>query len=485
MSDGTTSAGTGNSALCLEHLQAIAPFNHLPPERLTWVCDRATSLALAQGDYLVKEGDLTTTIYVVVSGRLGITRQSEGVAMPVGKHDAPVCIGEVPVLTDEPSPITLQALTDCHVHGIAGADFLTLLHECREFERTVFRLMQKRVRGLESFLRGREKMAALGTLAAGLAHELNNPAAALVRSLSEVVPAFRELEAMTLTYGQHNADADHTAQWMAVRDAGYEAILKGGADALTLGDREEELLDWLEDYGVAQAWKLAEPLALAGVAPATLAGLMARWRDHPNPELHTMGIRWLALSFEVMTMIQSGRSGAERIATLVKSMKSYSYMDQGAQQMVDIHAGLEDTLRLFAFKLKQGIRIERDYDATLPQIMAHGSELNQVWTNLIDNAIDAMGETGTLTLRTSRFQNCARVEISDTGPGIAPEVRSRIFEPFFTTKGVGKGSGLGLETVRRIVENRHQGTIAVDSVPGRTCFAVMVPLGQSNTTGDD
>ncbi|MBD2105580.1 ATP-binding protein [Nodosilinea sp. FACHB-13] len=463
------------STLCLEHLKAIEPFNHLPQERLEWVCDRATSLQLSKGDYLVKEGDLTTTIYVIASGRLGITRQSEGIAMPIGQHEGPGYIGEIPVLTDEPAPVTLQAMSACQVHSIAGADFLTLLHECRDFERVVFRLMQQRVRGLESFLRGREKMAALGTLSAGLAHELNNPAAALVRSLSEMVPAIRELEKMNMLYGQTNATEAESAEWQRVRDAGYETILKCGANAVTVSDREEELLDWLEDYGATEAWKLAEPLAQAGIDIPTLERLMAPWRDNPT-QLHDMGIRWLALSFEMMSMIQSGQHGAERIATLVKSMKSYSYMDQGAQQMVDLHQGLEDTLRLFAFKLKQGIKVERDYDATLPKLMAHGSELNQVWTNLIDNAIDAMGEKGTLTLRTCHFQGDARVEIIDTGPGIPPEIKSRIYEPFFTTKGVGKGSGLGLETVLRIVENRHHGTISVETAPGHTCFAVCLPL---------
>ncbi len=468
------------SALCLDYLRAIEPFNHLPQERLEWVCDRATSLHLSKGDYLVKEGDLTTTIYVIVSGRLGITRQSEGVAMPIGQQDSPGFIGEIPVLTDEPALVTLQAMADCQIHRVAGADFLTLLHECRDFERQVFRLMQKRVRGLESFLRGREKMAALGTLSAGLAHELNNPAAALVRSLSEVVPAIRELEKMNQLYGQQQPDEADTQRWQQVRDVGYDTILKGGADAVTLSDREDALLDWLEDYGVAKAWELAEPLALAGIDIPTLEKLMAPWRDNPT-QLRDMGIRWLALSFEMMSMIRSGQSGAERIANLVKSMKSYSYMDQGAQQIVDIHAGLEDTLRLFAFKLKQGIKVERNYDATLPQLMAHGSELNQVWTNLIDNAIDAMGDRGTLTLRTCHFQGQARVEIIDTGPGIPPEIKSRIYEPFFTTKGVGKGSGLGLETVLRIVENRHHGTISVESAPGHTCFAVCLPLGKAET----
>ncbi|MBD2258316.1 ATP-binding protein [Pseudanabaena sp. FACHB-2040] len=461
--------------LCIDDLLILEPFNQLPRERLEWLCDRTSSLQCAKGDLLVHEGDQVDTIYVLISGRISITRFTEGTQMPLGQHDAPGYFGEIPVLTGEPAPVTMYAATECQLHKISGDDFLTLLHECRSFEQTVFRLFQQRLRGLESFIRSREKMAALGTMAAGLAHELNNPAAALVRALRDVVPAIRELEHMNLLYGQSQVDPEHTKQWQATRDAGYEAILNHRIDSATLGDREEELLEWLEDYGVDQAWKLTEPLALAGISTDTLESLIARWRDDPS-ELRDQGIRWLALSFEVMSMIQSGLHGAERISVLVKSMKSYSYMDQGAQQIVDIHDGLEDTLRLMSFKLKHGVTVCRQYDSTLPKVSAHGSELNQVWTNLIDNAIDAMDGKGTLTLKTCWFKNCVRVEIIDSGSGIPPEIKTRIYEPFFTTKPVGKGTGLGLETVRRIIENRHQGTLSVESVPGKTCFAVGLPV---------
>jgi signal transduction histidine kinase len=461
--------------LCIEDLLQIDPFKQLPRERLEWLCDRTTPLPAAQGDVLVREGDAGDTVYVLVAGRISITRLSEGVQMPLGQHEAPGFFGEIPVLTGEPALVTMYAATDCQLYKIAGDDFLTLLHECRSFERTVFRLFQQRLRGLESFIRSREKMAALGTMAAGLAHELNNPAAALVRALRDVVPAIRELEHMNLVYGQSHADPEHTRQWQATRDAGYDVILNQRIDSATLSDREETLLDWLEDYGVDGAWKLAEPLAQAGITPDTLEALMARWRNDPS-ELRDQGIRWLALSFDVVSMIQSGLHGAERISDLVKSMKSYSYMDQGAQQIVNIHDGLEDTLRLMSFKLKHGVTVCRQYDATLPKIPAHGSELNQVWTNLIDNAIDAMNGKGTLTIKTCWYKNCVRVEIIDSGSGISPEIQTRIYEPFFTTKPVGKGSGLGLETVRRIVENRHHGTLSLESVPGRTCFAVGLPV---------
>jgi signal transduction histidine kinase len=177
-----------------------------------------------------------------------------------------------------------------------------------------------------------------------------------------------------------------------------------------------------------------------------------------------------------MTMIQSGLRGAERVADLVQSMRSYSHLDRGAKQLVDIHQGLEDTLQLLSFKLKQGVKIERVYDRTLPQIQAYGSELNQVWTNLIDNAIDAMEGIGIIEIVTVNEGDRLKIQIIDSGTGISPEIKSRIFEPFFTTKSVGKGSGLGLDNVRRIVENRHRGAIYLESEPGRTCFTICLPV---------
>jgi signal transduction histidine kinase len=335
--------------------------------------------------------------------------------------------------------------------------------------------MARRLRGVESFVRGREKMASLGTLSAGLAHELNNPAAAVVHALRDVIPALTELQRMNLIYGQQQIEEAHTSQWLQVRDDGYKIILDNPLDLTTLSDREETLLEWLETYGVANAWNLAEPLALAGISVETLDSLTARWRQDPT-ELKDMGIQWLALSFDVMSMIKSGLRGAERISELVQSMKSYSYLDQGVQQLVDVHQGIEDTLQIFSHRLKPGVTVRRCYDRNLPEINAYGSELNQVWTHLIENAIDAMDGSGTLRITTGRDGSFVCVEISDSGVGIPPEIQSRIFESFFTTKPVGKGTGLGLDIVRRIVENRHQGTIAVESHPGETRFSIRLPL---------
>ncbi len=467
--------------LCPDALLQLAPFRTLPAARLDWVCDRAEQIHLAPGQVLVREGEPSQGFFIQLSGRITVSRRSDGIDMPIGRHESPSFFGEIQALTEDLVPVTLTADIDTDLYRLPCRDFLEVLHSCREFERDIFRTVSERLRGLESFIRGREKMAALGTLTAGLAHELNNPAAALVRAFKDLQPAIIELERMNLVYGQQRADAAHTQQWLDLRDRGYAAIADPQNDPLAQSDREDTLTDWLETYGIEDTWKLAEPLAAGEVEPADLEPLVALWRDDPT-ELREMGLRWLALSFDVMRMIRNGLDGADRISKLVHSMKSYSYMDRAAQQKIDIHAGLEDTLRLFCFKLKHGTKVERHYDTDLPEILAFGSELNQVWTNLIDNAIDALetgtpsGDTPKISIRTRRHGDCLCIEIEDNGPGIPIELKARVLEPFYTTKPMGKGSGLGLDVVRRIVENRHGGSLTIESSPGRTCFAVSLPL---------
>ncbi|MEM9948955.1 MAG: ATP-binding protein [Cyanobacteria bacterium P01_D01_bin.36] len=466
--------------LCSESLAQIKPFDKLPIERLDWICDRAKTIHLAAGEVLVRQGDTSLGFFIQVSGKITVSQHTNGADMPVGHHESPSFFGEIQVLTEDLVPVTLTADIPTELYRLNCPDFLDLVHSCREFEKDIFQTVGKRLRGLESSIRTREKMAALGTLSAGLAHELNNPAAALVRVMQDIEPAMLELQRMNLVYGQRQPDEAHTKQWTDTRDSGFEAIAQPENDPLAQSDREDALTDWLEDYGVNDAWKLAEPLAAGCVAPSKLDTLIDRWRNDQT-EMRDMGIRWLALSFDVMGMIRNGLDGAQRISELVKSMKAYSYMDQAAHQQVDIHDGIEDTLRLLAFKLKSGVKVERKYTHDLPKITAFGSELNQVWTNLLDNALDAMdegipnGKTPTIVIRTYQKNNEIVVEIEDNGPGIPTEIKNRILEPFFTTKPMGKGSGLGLDVVRRIVQNRHKGTLLVESRPGRTCFSIQLP----------
>jgi len=447
----------------------------LPQSRLEWICDRAEELHLIPGDVLVHEGEAGKGYFILSAGRVAITRSTEGIEMPLGQHLAPAAFGEVPILTGDPVQVTIRAIDACRLHRLTCEDFLEVLHSCRNFERLVFKTIQERLEGLTTFIRQREKMAALGTLSAGLAHELNNPAAAVVRALQDVVPSLIELQRMTLIAGQHQHDEANTQAWIRTRDQGYETLLNHPIDFATVRDQEDELLTWLEDYGIEDAWRLSEPLASAGITIEQLEQLIEPWRDHET-EMRELGFRWLALSFEVVSMITSGLHGAKRMSELVQAMKSYSHLDRGVQQVVDVHEGIEDALRLFAFKLKKGIEIRRTYDCNAPKILAFGSELNQVWTNLIDNAIDAIGDRGVLEVITACDSERIEVQIIDSGTGIPEEVRSRIFEPFFTTKPVGKGTGLGLELSRRIVENRHQGALTYDSIPGRTRFTVCLPL---------
>lgn len=461
--------------VCSEELLTLEPFQQLSRAQLEGARDCAHELKLPAGTLLIKEGNAPQGFFVLLKGRVSITQMSEGIEMPIGQHEAPAFFGELTVLTDDPELVSIRTLTDCDFCRIDCHDFLTLLHECRGFERSIFRVVQQRSRELESFIRNREKMTALGTLSAGLAHELNNPAAALVRTLRAVVPAMHELEEMNFTFGTLNVNPEDAQVWEDTRDRGYETILSQSVDTTTSNDREDELLDWLENGGVKDAWKLTEPLTAAGIETSTLEQLTETFPEE-FIKYRDMCIHWLALSCDVMLMIHNGLRGAERISELVQSMKSYSYMDQGAQQFVDVHDGLEDTLKLFSYKLKHSVQVHRNYDRTLPKIRAYGSELNQVWTNLIDNAIDAMNEEGNLEISTYRDGDYIRVEITDSGIGIPPGIHSRIFEPFFTTKDMGKGSGLGLDVVSRVIRNRHQGSITVTSKPKRTCFAVCLPI---------
>ncbi|WP_219904754.1 sensor histidine kinase [Stenomitos frigidus] len=285
---------------------------------------------------------------------------------------------------------------------------------------------------------------------------------------------------MSLFLGQHQIKETHLQQWLQLRDQGYDVILNDCVDPITLSNREDALLNWLEDYEVEEAWKLAEPLAVGGIEVEALEHITKQWQSDAT-EMWKTGLHWLVLSLEVAWMLQNSLRGGERIANVVQAMKSYSYLDQAPQQEVEVHQGLEDTLRLFAHKIKHGIQVERHYEQQLPKILAYESELNQVWLNLIDNAIDAMKGNGKIEITTTSHSGYIEVGITDFGQGIPVEIQNHIFDPFFTTKGDG-GFGLGLEIVRRVIEARHHGRVQFTSRPGRTSFWVQLPVNSGSNS---
>jgi signal transduction histidine kinase len=317
----------------------------------------------------------------------------------------------------------------------------------------------------------REKLSALGKLSAGLAHELNNPASAVRNAAVNLQQTVGALRTASLHLDKRALPSDQRVFLARLECDWSQDHPPAALDSLERSDREEALGTWLEGRGIPDARQLAPDLVDAGCDVATLRGLADRFE---GPVLADVVTR-LTASFTINRLVEQIVSGTSRIGDLVRAIKQYSYMDQDGEQEIDVHEGLENTLIMFHYRLKYGINVVRQYDRSIPRICGRGGELNQVWTNLIDNAVDAMNGHGELVVRTAAEFGRVLVEIRDNGPGIPAEIQDRIFEPFFTTKQVGDGTGLGLDTVYRIVE-QHRGQVRFDSQPGRTSFQVRLPV---------
>ena len=429
------------------------------------VLEHGIECHLQSGDVLFHEGDATVYFYVLLEGSLQITKHMGDQETILIIHTQPGAFtGEIPLLTNTPYIVTAHALKPARVLRYNATTFRHLLGICPGMLDVILAVLVKRIRDSEIITMQQEKLFALGKLSAGLAHELNNPAAAAQRAteeLRETIVALPDATSKLYSHDQHT-NLFNTLQQKALQQAATASPL---LDPLAKSDREDELASWLADHNVEVGWQLASTFVEAGLERVWFDELAAQLDKELLPGFIVLLEKTLQMQASLKTLEQS----TTRMTTLVQAVKSYSYMDQASLQEINVHEGLESTLTILGHELKN-IEVTRKYDSTLPRICAYGSELNQVWTNLLDNAADALNGKGKITLSTQRENDYVVVEIADNGPGIPEEIQSRIFEPFFTTKGVGKGTGLGLDIAYRVIVGHHKGDLQVISRPGDTRF---------------
>jgi signal transduction histidine kinase len=461
----------------VEALRRVAVFSDLPEDQLKWFADNVEDLRLKAGDVLFQKGGPADVMAIYLEGEVRAYANDQA-------HDGFVYIARAGEPNTEVSGmLPFSRMTEWSATGHALTDMRVLLFPVRLFPEMFQRMpllvqrlvgiMSDRVREVTVADQQRQKLMALGKLSAGLAHELNNPAAGATRAANDLIETLAELRAADLRLCRHSFTPEQQA---AIRAFEGEAIdhttTAPHLNSLEQSDREDAVATWLEEHGFKDAWKLSGNLVEAGIDEAALEQILGQIKPSAIVDVLARINAQLAAA-KLATEIKAGTA---RISELVGAIKEYSYMDQASVQEVDIHKGLDSTLLILKYKLrKKNIVLTRDYAKDLPRIKAYGGELNQVWTNLIVNAVEAMQEGGTLKVRTKKEPTDILVEVRDNGSGIPDSVRSRIFEPFFTTKTVGEGTGLGLDTVARIVR-KHRGNIRFESKPGDTCFQVRLPI---------
>ena len=439
----------------LDRLRQVPLVAHLNEDELQCLAN-GTVVELSAGAQIAQQGDSPDGFYIILEGATEWTRrvgQQEAHAVTLEAGDV---FAELILLLDEPYPTTGRAITDVQLYKLEPDAFWEMLSRCPKILRDILKISAQRSQIHEAVTQQQAKLISLGTLSAGLAHELNNPAAAVQRGLQQLQEVWQRLHQQPLPPDQ-----------VAFLNQYQHALTNASLDPIAQSELEDAVTDWLEDHHVHSAWQLAPTLVTAGITIEELEKISASVPDLNN------ALSWLEASLTGDELLETMKTSAERISRLVTAMKDYSYLDRAPLQEVDVHEGLESTLTILSHKLRSGVEVKREY-GNLPPICAYSRQLNQVWTHLIDNAIDATGRQGHIWLRTTQESDRLLVEIADDGVGIPPEIAPRIFEQFFTTKEVGK-IGLGLDIARRIV-NGHKGTIRFESEPGNTRFQVRLPL---------
>jgi signal transduction histidine kinase len=455
-------------------LRRVAAFSDLPDNQIDWFLRHAEEILLQAGENFVNQGDPATWLFVLLEGVFQWRGEFGGdtVVLPAKAGEVN---GVYPFSRMKKFTVGGRALTEGRLLRFPASLFPELVQKMPELTTSLVAMMSDRIREGTRIEQQRDRLVSLGKLAAGLAHELNNPAAAARRAASQLEGMLTKIRDASFELGRLGPRNSEQSQIERVEIALTETNASP-PDSLSLSDLEDRLNTVLCSHGQEDMWQLPAALARCNMQPEALESLLSNL-DSTTAQAAIARISACAESAILLNVIKNSTS---RISELVQTIKEYTYLDQAAVQDVDIARSLETTLTMLSHELRNGVSVRREYQPVPLLIDSFGSELNQVWTNLIQNAIDAMAGKGELRVRTFREDHFVVVEIGDNGPGIAPEVRSHIFEPFFTTKGVGEGTGLGLDTVQRIVR-KHRGDVHVSSTPGDTRFQVWLPVAESVT----
>ena len=465
--------------LSTDELRTLFLFEELPDDQLTWLADHGRVVEYPAGATIHAEGAPASCFLVLLSGMLAMSRRVQGGELELtrtqhrgaytGAFNFYITNQTVPLVY----PTTARAMKDCRLLELPAAELGRVFRKWYPMAAHLLEgVSTQGMEGREAIER-HERLVALGSVTAGLTHELNNPVAAVLRAssrLREMLAEMREKLGL-LIHSELSGDKLQAVAELAARAlaSSREAPVLSPMEA---SDREDEVGEWLGDHGIADAWEIAPILVAAGLGTDWLEELI---EVTPPPHLD-YGLSYPVRAVESDNLLDEITHSVERISGLLASARQYTQMDRAPLQTFDVHEGLDATLTMLRHKLGDDVKLVREYDRSLPQLVAYPGELNQVWTNLIDNAIEAMGGSGTLTVRTRPEGERLAVEIGDTGPGVPMEIRSRVFEPFFTTKDIGKGTGIGLDIAWRIVVGRHGGEISLESEPGDTRFVVILPL---------
>ncbi|MET8850953.1 ATP-binding protein [Amycolatopsis sp. NPDC004625] len=465
------------SALPREELRGLFLFEHLSEEQLDWIAANAVLEEYPADATVISEGSEATCFYVLLNGAIRMTRLVSGTEVETNRSDQRgAYFGATQFFVHQETEHTYNAT----VRALSDVTFLALPSKEFSFEfRKWFPMATHLLEGMylgwrnsDTVIGSRRRLLALGELSAGLTHELNNPAAAAVRATAALRERVAGMRHKLAFLAKKDIDPELLYQLIDVQERLVKQVAQAEKlTAMQQADREDEIGDWFDEREIDGGWDLADIYVRAGLTTADLDHVLEQVGD----TFIDGAVRWLAYALETEMLMGEIEDSTTRISALVGKAKQYSQMDRAPHQWVDVHDGLDSTLVMLSGKIGGGIRVVKEYDRSLPKIPAYPAELNQVWTNIIDNALGAMKGEGTLTLRTWRVDDQVRVEVGDTGPGIPADIKPRIFEPFFTTKPVGEGTGLGLDISWKIVVERHQGDLRVESEPGNTRFEVCLP----------